>query len=93
MKKISTFRSYLVLLLLGLLSKLDKDALTSKSFANIVRSILNLSIFKINSCLRTNLYKNRRMRINLFNPVNVEHLDEHILYEEILSCIATVARA
>ena len=42
-------------------SNLKKGALTPKSFANIVRSILNLSFFKINSCLRTNLCKNRRM--------------------------------
>ena len=42
--------------------RLDKGALTPKSFANIVRSILNFSFYKINSCLRTNLCKNRKMR-------------------------------
>ena len=36
--------------------------MTPKSFSNIVRFILNLSFFKINSCPRTNLCKNRRMR-------------------------------
>ena len=36
---------------------LDKGALTLKSFANILRLHLNLSFFKINSCLRTNLCK------------------------------------
>ena len=37
--------------------RLDKGALTPKNFANIVRLTLNLSFFKINSCLRTNLCK------------------------------------
>ena len=32
-----------------------KGALTPKSFAKIVRLIQSISIFKINSCLKTNL--------------------------------------
>ena len=36
---------------------LEKGALTPKSFANIVRLNLNISLFKINSCLKTNLFQ------------------------------------
>ena len=38
-----------------LLLCLDKGALTPKSFAKIVCLIQSISIFKINSCLKTNL--------------------------------------
>ena len=37
---------------LCMVNPLEKGALTPKSFANIVRLNLNLSLFKINSCLR-----------------------------------------
>ena len=35
----------------------EKGALTPKSFANIVRLNLNISLFKINSCLKINLFQ------------------------------------
>ena len=37
------------------ISLYDKGALTPKSFAKIVRLIQSISIFKINSCLKTKL--------------------------------------
>ena len=42
---------------------IEKGALTPKSFANIVCLNLNLSLFKINSCLRTNLCKTEECEI------------------------------
>ena len=53
-------------------SRLDKGALTPKSFAKIVRTNLNLSFYKINSCLRTNLCQNRRMS---FVSVSVDKIN------------------